>query len=68
MTTSALFIPRTPDPDKVPRPPSHPQPAGAKPGKPTLVPSKPKAAFQWPPDCLWPFNEKIGNPGWDSDA
>jgi hypothetical protein len=30
----------------------------------TVLPYKPKATFQWPPDCLWPFmdhNLKIIN-------
>src|ERR1700722_20781432 len=67
MTTSEPFTPRTPDPDKAPRPPTHHQPP-QKPAKPILVPSKRKAAFQWPPDCLWPFDESIGHIGWDSDA
>ena len=65
MTTRAPFTPHTPDPEKAPQPPRHP-PTADKPGKPILVPSRPKAAFQWPPDCLWPFNESIR--GWDSDA
>jgi len=68
MTTSAPFTPRTPDPDKAPRPPDQHQPAADKPGKPILVPSKPKAAFQWPPDYLWPFTERIGDHEWDGDA
>jgi hypothetical protein len=34
MTTSALFIPRTPDPDKTPRPQTHDQPSA--PGSPIL--------------------------------
>jgi hypothetical protein len=59
MTISAPFNPRTPDPDKAPRPPTHQQPAGDKPDRPIRVPNKPKAAFQWPPDCLWPFIENI---------
>jgi len=68
MTASEPFTPRTPDPDKAPRPPTRHQPPAEKPGKPKLVPIKPKATFQWPPDCLWPFTESIGHPGWDSDA
>ncbi len=67
MTTSEPFTPRTPDPDKAPRPPTLPQPPTEKPGKPILVP-KPKAAFQWPPDCLWPFTEITRHDGWDTDA
>ena len=68
MITSEPFTLQTPDPDKTPRPLTHHQPTAEKTGKPMLVPRKTKATFQWPPDCLWPFNERIGNPGWDSDA
>jgi hypothetical protein len=68
MTANEPFTPRTPDPDKAPRPPTHHQPPAEKPGKPILVPSKPKATFQWPPDCLWPFTETTRNDGWDTDA
>ena len=68
MTASQPFTPRMPDPDKAPRPPTHDQPASDKPGRPILLPSKPKAAFQWPPDCLWPFTVTITDDGWDSDA
>jgi len=49
MTISEPFTPRTPDPDKAPRPPTHYYPAVDKPGSPILFP-KPKAAFRWPPD------------------
>ena len=65
MRISERFTPRTPDPDKAPRPPTHHQPPAEKPGKPILVPSKLNATFQWPPDCLWPFTEDGGR---DSDA
>jgi len=68
MTANEPFTPRTPDPDKAPQPPTHDQPSADKPSRPILVPTKPKAAFQWPPDCLWPFTESIGHPGWDGDA
>jgi hypothetical protein len=68
MTTSEPFTPRTPDPEKAPRPPMQHPPPARKPGKPMLVPSKTKATFQWPPDCLWPFNESIRHYRWDSDA
>ncbi|HWY53924.1 MAG TPA: hypothetical protein VNZ03_05645 [Terriglobales bacterium] len=68
MTTIEPLTPRTPDPDKAPRPPTHHYPAVDKPGKPILVPSKSKAAFRWPPDCLWPFTVRIGNHEWDGDA
>ncbi len=26
-----------------------------EPQKPELLSAKPKATFQWPPDCVWPF-------------
>ena len=35
-----------PDPDKAPRPPKQHEYPAEKPDKPTLIPSKPKAAFQ----------------------
>jgi hypothetical protein len=28
---------------------------GDEQGKLAILPYKPKATFQWPPDCLWPF-------------
>jgi hypothetical protein len=68
MTTSESFTPRTPDLDKAPRPPTHEQPSADQPGSPILLPSKPKATFQWPPDCLCPFTETTRNDGWDTDA
>jgi hypothetical protein len=63
MTASEPFTPRTPDPDRAPRPPAHDQLPADKPGRPILFPSKLEAAFQWPPDCMWPFNERIGHHG-----
>jgi hypothetical protein len=54
MTAGEPFTPRTLGPDKAPRPPTHHKPPAEKPDKPMLIP-KPKGAFQWPPDCLWPF-------------
>jgi len=27
--------------------------------------SRPKATFQWPPDCLWPF---MDDEGWDTET
>jgi hypothetical protein len=34
-------------------------------GKPSeLLVTRPKAAFQWPPDCVWPFVDQNA----DSDA
>jgi hypothetical protein len=68
LTTREPFTPRTPDPDKAPRPPTRHYPAEDKPNKPILVPSKSKAAFQWPPVCLRPFTGRIGNHKWDGDA
>jgi hypothetical protein len=68
MTTSEHFTPPIPDPEEAPRPPTHRRPPAEKTGKPILIPRKTKATFQWPPDCLWPFNETIGHHGWDSDA
>jgi hypothetical protein len=32
------------------------------PEPPELPVARPKAAFQWPPDCAWPFIER-GRPG-----
>ena len=68
MTISEPYTPRTPDPDKAPRPPTHHQPPADKTAEHIPIPSRPKATFLWPPDCLWPFTEATGNEGWDSDA
>jgi len=68
MITIEPFTPRTPDPDKAPRPPTRQYPDMDKPGKPIVVPSKSKAAFQWPPKLLWPFTESIKHHGWDWNA
>ncbi len=68
MTTSEPFTPRIPDPDKAPRTPAHHQLPADKTAEHIPIPRRPKATFQWPPDCLWPFTETIGNDGWDSDA
>src|ERR1700735_5671106 len=68
MTTSKLFTTPIPEPDKAPWPPTHGPRPEYKPGRPILLPTKPKAAFQWPPDCLWPFHERTGNPRWYGDA
>jgi hypothetical protein len=35
-----------------------------EPNPPQLFVTRPKAAFQWPPDCLWPF---VGRKG-DNDS
>jgi hypothetical protein len=34
-----------------------------EPKLPELLVTRPKATFQWPPDCLWPFidQEKAGS-------
>ena len=66
MTVDAPFVPCTPDLD-APRPPTHYQPQVDIPDMPILVPSKPKAVFQWPPNCLWPFTD-IGHTKWEGDA
>lgn len=57
-TSSPPFARTTPDPHKAPYPRPH-QPPEDKPGKPAFVPSRPKAAFQWPTDCLWSFTDTI---------
>ena len=28
-----------------------------EPSKPELLITRPKATFQWPPDCVWPFTD-----------
>ena len=43
-----------------PNPDQHPN----EPGKSELLTARPKAAFQWPPDCAWPF---IDNK-WDTET
>lgn len=68
MTTSESFTLQTPDPDKAPRPPTHHLPPADKTAEHIPIPRRPKATFQWPPDCLWPFNESIRHYRWDSDA
>jgi hypothetical protein len=45
-------------PEKAPQLPRELPPVN-KPGRPILVPTRPKAAFQWPPDCLWLFIDHI---------
>jgi hypothetical protein len=67
MTVNAPFVPYTPDLDESPRPPARYQPRVDIPDMLILVPSKPKGAFQWPPNCLWPFTE-IGHHKWEGDA
>jgi hypothetical protein len=41
--------------DKVPFFDSSPDPK--QPNKSDPFPTRPKATFQWPPDCIWPFME-----------
>jgi hypothetical protein len=33
-----------------------------EPASSAVIANKPKAAFQWPPDCVWPFMD------WGSDT
>jgi hypothetical protein len=61
MMTKTPFTERAPAPEKAPPLPQELPPVN-KPGRPILVPNRPKAAFQWPPDCLWPFIDQA----WDS--
>jgi hypothetical protein len=35
-----------------------------EPASSELIANRPKAAFQWPPDCLWPFTDR----GSDTDT
>jgi hypothetical protein len=68
MTIREPFTPRTPDPDKAPRPPTQDQPAADKPGRPILLPSKSKAAFRGRQIVYGRSMKFIGHPGWDRDA
>jgi hypothetical protein len=45
MKNKILFTDPSPDLDQ------HPN----EPRKSELLTARPKATFQWPPDCLWPF-------------
>ncbi len=45
-----------------PSPDPHKHPDERRPSE--LLTTKPKATFQWPPDCLWPFIDR----GWDSET
>jgi len=48
MLTSEPLSPPIPEPDKAPWPPTHDPRPEYKPGRPILLPSKPKAAFPGP--------------------
>jgi hypothetical protein len=54
MKNKVLFTDPSPDPDQRPNEPRNSE----------LLIAKPKATFQWPPDCLWPFIDR----GWDSET
>jgi len=51
--TKLPFSPPTPDPNKAPQPPRPQQPSEDNASKSGIAPSKPKAAFVWPPDRRW---------------
>jgi hypothetical protein len=51
------IYPPSPDTDHVTQQSEYQRRQADKRGRTVLVPNKPKAAFQWPPDCLWPFIE-----------
>lgn len=56
--TSTSFNKPVPDPVKAPQPPTQQCPLLEEtPGRSILVPGIPKARFQWPPECLWPFGK-----------
>ena len=38
-------------------PSSDPDQRPNEPRKPELLTARPKATFQWPPDCVWPFTD-----------
>jgi hypothetical protein len=65
MTTKPRFSALSAENNKLPQRRRSDQPQAEKPGMVVLRPGKPKATFQWPPDCLWPFMEYND---WDSDA
>lgn len=48
--------------NKVPFVDSRPDPK--EPEKSETLTIRPKATFQWPPDCVWPFTDQK----WDSDT
>lgn len=51
MKNKVPFIDPSPDPDKDPN----------EPRKSELLTVGPKATFQWPQDCLWPFVDHKGD-------
>ena len=48
MKNKVRFTEPSPDPDQRPN----------EPRKSELLTARPKATFQWPPDCLWPFIDR----------
>ncbi len=54
MMKRILFVHPSPDPEQHP---DESQPS-------ELVSAGPKGAFQWPPDCAWPFIDR----GWDRET
>jgi len=46
-------------PSAVPSPDSDQHPNESR--KPELLTTRPKATFQWPPDCVWPFTDHKRN-------
>lgn len=62
MLTKIPFHDPVPSPTETPQPPVQQQPPPEdKPGRPFLVPNKPKGQLVWPADCLWPFTPEIGH-------
>jgi hypothetical protein len=51
---------KVPCTDPSPDPDQHPNEAR----KSELLTARPKATFQWPPDCLWQFIDR----GWDGET
>jgi hypothetical protein len=43
--------------------PPDPEQRAAEPRPPERRVSRPRAKFQWPPECLWPFVDR----GWDRE-
>jgi hypothetical protein len=58
MMAEIPFTERAPAPEKTPQRPRELPPVD-KSGRSILVPDRAKAAFQWPPDCVWPFIDHI---------
>jgi hypothetical protein len=44
-------------------PDAYPRPDQPNPSERRTMP-RPKATFQWPPDCLWPFLDR----SWDDES